>query len=113
MRFHKKIRCATGILAVLFAAPVFADAQNTYELTLKDHRFDPAQITVPAGQPVILHVKNLDAQAEEFDSGDLKTEKVIAGNGVGTIHLHALKAGRYKFEGEYHEDTAQGVLIAQ
>ena len=112
MRFHKKIRCATGILAV-FAAPVFADTQNTYELTLKDHRFDPAQITVSAGQPITLHVKNLDAPAEEFDSGDLKTEKVIAGNGVGIIHIQALKAGRYKFEGEYNEDTAHGVIIAQ
>ncbi len=83
------------------------------EVTIKDHRFEPAEITVPAGQAVRLHVRNLDASAEEFDSPALKVEKVIAANGAAIVHLRPLKPGRYAFTGEYHEDTARGTVVAQ
>lgn len=101
-------------VVALAAIPAFAaDDAATFELMLKDHRFTPAEIKVPAGKPITLHVKNGDSTAEEFDSDDLTVEKVITPGATGTIHLHALNAGRYKFEGEYHEDTAQGVLVAE
>lgn len=112
MKFKATI-ILSAALAALNATSVLADEQSIYELTIKDHRFDPAEIKVPAGTPIVLHIKNLDADAEEFDSDDLKTEKVVAGKGEGTIHIKPLKAGTYKFEGEYHEDTAKGVLIVE
>jgi hypothetical protein len=83
------------------------------ELTIKDHKFTPSEIHVPANKPTILVVKNQDQTAEEFDSSDLKVEKVIAGGQQGTIRLRPLAQGRYAFEGEYHSDTAQGVVIAE
>jgi hypothetical protein len=58
-------------------------------------------------------VHNQDATAEEFDSSALKTEKVIAGGSTGTVRLRPLGAGKYPFMGEYHADTAQGVVIAE
>lgn len=83
------------------------------ELTISNHRFDPSELDVPAGQRFTIHVRNLDPTAEEFDSSDLKVEKVIGPNGEGTIHIHPLAPGRYKFMGEYHESTARGVVIAK
>ena len=82
-------------------------------LTLKDHRFTPAELRVPAGQPLEIVVTNADPLADEFDSSDLKVEKVIAGGQSGTVRIHPLAAGRYTFAGEYHAATAQGVLIAE
>lgn len=102
------------IAAVLgaFAAPALADEQ-TIEVTIKDHRFAPAEIHVPQGKPVTLKVTNQDSTPEEFDSTALKVEKVIVGGTYGTIHLRPLGPGRYPFMGEYHSDTAQGVVISE
>jgi hypothetical protein len=82
-------------------------------VTLKGHRFAPAEIKVPANQPVVLNVTNADNVAEEFDSTALKVEKVIAGGQSGLVRIHPLRPGRYPFMGEYHSATAQGVVIAQ
>lgn len=102
------------VLAFAAAAMVaVADEPPTIAVTLKDHRFSPAEIHVPTGKPVILKVTNEDSTPEEFDSTALQVEKVIVGGAYGTIHLRPLGPGRYKFMGEYHSDTAQGVVISE
>ena len=88
-------------------------ADDSFTLTIKDHRFDPAQLDVPAGRKLKLIVKNLDPTPEEFESRDLKREKVIAGKAQALITIGPLKPGTYKFVGEYHESTAQGQIVAK
>lgn len=88
-------------------------AAQPLQLVIENHQFTPSEITVPANQAVEIEVVNKDAQAEEFDSSDLKVEKVIAGKDSGTVRLHPLTPGRYSFIGEYHSDTAKGVVIAK
>jgi hypothetical protein len=90
-----------------------AEEPAQIQVKLKDHRFDPAEIHVPTGKPTVLVVTNEDPTAEEFDSTALKVEKVIVGGHYGTIRLRPLGPGRYPFMGEYHADTAQGVVIAE
>ncbi len=89
------------------------NADGQIEVILKDHRFTPAEIHVPAGKRVQLLVKNRDATADEFDSTSLKVEKVIGGGMEGVVRLRALDPGRYPFMGEFHSETAQGVVIAE
>src|SRR5579862_3379516 len=95
------------------AAPAAAKDPVARELVISNHRFDPAEIEVPAGQAAVIHIRNLDATAEEFDSSALKVEKVIGGHGEGTIHVRPLAPGRYEFMGEYHPGTARGVVVAK
>ena len=102
---------AGAALAVALCGTAFA--AGPVSVTLKDHRFTPAQITVPANQPIVIHLTNQDATAEEFDSTALEVEKVVAGNSEGDVHIRALSPGKYPFMGEYHSTTAQGVVIAQ
>ncbi|HZP09835.1 cupredoxin domain-containing protein [Methyloceanibacter sp.] len=92
------------------AAPAFAD---DFSVIIQNHRFEPAEIHVPADRPIALHVDNQDAGAEEFESQGLDVEKVIAGGQSATIKLGPLDPGRYEFYGEYHEDTAKGVIVAE
>ena len=99
--------------AACLAFPAVARAEPAIDVTIKDHRFTPAEIHVPAGKPATLNIKNEDATAEEFDSSALKVEKVIGGGKEGAVRLRPLDPGRYPFVGEYHEDTAQGVVIAE
>ena len=96
----------------LTVTPALA-ADNAYTLTIKDHRFEPAQLDVPAGKKLTLLIKNLDPTPEEFESHDLKREKVIPGKGQATISIGPLKPGTYKFFGEFHEKTAQGQMVAK
>lgn len=100
-------------LAVLAIARVALAAPAAISVTIKDHRFIPSEVHVKAGQPTDLNIKNEDPLAEEFDSTALKVEKVVGGGQQGTVHLRPLDPGRYPFMGEYHPDTAQGVVIAQ
>jgi plastocyanin len=106
------MRLLAAVLMFGLASIAWAD-DPTFEITIKDHKFDPAEITVPVGQKIKLVVKNDDASAEEFESKALNREKVIAGKSQATIFVGPLKAGEYKFVGEYHEKTAVGKLIAK
>ncbi len=95
------------------SAVAMADAPPRFDLTIKDHKFEPAELAVPANKLFIVTIKNLDATAEEIESRELQIEKVIAAHGEGTLHVHALDVGRHDFIGEYHSDSAKGAFIAQ
>jgi plastocyanin len=81
-------------------------------LVIRDHKFEPAEITVPAGKKLKLVIDNQDATAEEFESYELNREKVVPPKGQVTLFIGPLKPGRYPFFGDFHKETAKGVLIA-
>ncbi len=102
------------ILLFALLLPLAGHAADTdVTLQIKDHRFQPAEIVVPAGKKIRILVENLDTTPEEFESHDLNREKVIAGHGSTTIYIGPLPAGRYTFMGEFHPDSAHGVITAQ
>src|SRR5476649_744135 len=101
----------TVIALLSFAlAPARADE---LVLTIKDHKFSPAEIKVPANQRVEITVINDDTTPEEFESKAMKVEKVIPGKSKGVVRIGPLKPGRYPFVGEFHEATAKGVVVAE
>jgi hypothetical protein len=101
-----------GLAILLVLTPAAARADD-FTLTIKDHHFTPAELKVPANKRVKITVINNDATPEEFESKPLKIEKVIPGKTKGIVRVGPLKPGRYPFVGEYHEDTAKGVVIAE
>jgi hypothetical protein len=100
------------LLLIALLLPLTAHATD-YMLTIKDHQFQPAELKVPSGTKIKLLIENQDATPEEFDSYSLNREKVITGHGTATIYIGPLTPGRYPFTGEFHETTAQGVMVAQ
>ena len=90
-----------------------AAAPQDYAVIIKNHRFEPAEIIVPAGQKIKLVVDNQDATPEEFESHVMNREKVIPGRSKASIWIGPLEPGSYDFVGEYHEDTARGKVIAK
>ena len=103
---------ASALLMASFLLPGAAMAAE-YTLVIKNHRFEPSELTVPAGKRVKLVIDNRDATAEEFESHDLRREKIVPGNSKGVVWVGPLPVGKYHFYGEFHEDTAQGNLIAK
>ncbi len=98
-------------LPILCAGP--AVAADGYMLSIKDHQFEPTEIEIPAGQKVTLTVKNLDPTPEEFESIDMRREKVVAGGQEITVFVGPLRPGRYEFFGDFNPTTARGHIVAK
>ena len=101
------------LIVALGIAPLARAETPQFALVLQNHRFVPAELQVPAGKRVKLVIENRDPTPEEFDSYDLRREKVIAGNSKGEVWVGPLDPGSYSFMGEYHAETAKGRLIAK
>jgi plastocyanin len=111
----KRILPAAAIaLALLaFISGAFAADNASVRIVIKDHRFTPSEVVVPAGQRVELMIENHDATPEEFESDDLRREKIVVGKGRISVWVGPLPAGTYSFYGEYNKKIAQGKLIAK
>lgn len=109
----KTILFAIALSAGLLASLPALAADNQFNLVIKNHRFQPEQLTVPAGKRIKLIVDNQDPTPEEFESHSLRREKVIPGNSKGTVWIGPLPAGNYGFFGDFHQATAKGQIIAK
>lgn len=89
-----------------------AGAQD-FTITIKNHRFEPAELRVPAKKRFTVNVVNDDPTPEEFESRLMKVEKIIPGKSKALIRIGPLDPGRYNFIGEFNADTAKGVMIAE
>lgn len=106
-------RILAGSLLALFSVVVLAEEKPEFTLVIKDHKFQPAELTIPAGKKVVLIVDNQDPTPEEFESHELNREKVIPGNTKAKIFVGPLEPGTYPFFGEFHMDSALGKLIVK
>src|SRR5258707_15162404 len=88
-----------------------ADDATRVSVTLKDHKFSPAEPSAPAGKPIVIDVSKLDSTPSEFESKTLRVEKVVPAGGKASIQVRPLSAGRYRFFDDYHEDTTEGFLV--
>jgi len=98
-------------LGLLCMAPALqAEDAVTLNISMKDHRFQPAELHAPAGKPIMIIVKNLDPAPAEFESNMLRVEKVVTGGGTITMRIRPLEPGRYRFFDDFHPET-QGFLV--
>ncbi len=102
---------AIALAISLGAGPAWAQA--TASLTIRNHQFEPETLEVPAGQKIELTVINADATPEEFESGDLRREKVVAANSRITVYVGPLRPGAYEFFGDFNPKTARGHIVAK
>jgi hypothetical protein len=100
-----------GVLT-LSGSPGSACAQE-FTVTIKNHQFEPTELRVPAGKRVTIYVVNDDPTPEEFESISMKVEKIIPGKSKGLVRIGPLTPGRYDFFGDFNQDTAKGVVIAE
>ena len=98
----------TGASVALAGASASPQVVN---LTLKDHRFIPEIITIPAGRRVKIDFTNQDPTADDFDSDDLHVDKDIGPHGRVAFFVGPLKPGTYAFKGELHAATAHGTVV--
>ena len=101
-----------GTAVLLASERANAQQSASIAISVKDHRFQPSQITAPANRPISIKVKNLDTAPMEFESTSLRVEKVIAPGSEGAVNVRALAPGRYEFFDDFHQQT-RGVLVVE
>jgi hypothetical protein len=109
----RSLLALTGFAILAGAGPQAQAQEQSFPLTIKNHRFEPAELEVPADAKVKLLVKNEDATAEEFESSSLHREKVVPAGKEIVIMIGPLKPGRYEFIGDFNRATAHGAIIVK
>ncbi len=105
---------SAGVAAVLaMAVAGTAQAAETLQLVLKDHGFAPATVQAPANERFRIEVTNQDSTPSEFESTDLRVEKIVVPGGKIGVMAGPLKPGTYAFFDDYHPDSAKGVVVVQ
>ena len=89
-------------------SPAAASETDTtvVEMTMKDYAYEPADVTVPAGEPVTLNIKNTGTVEHYFVVGD-----TIASDGEGVranLFRDVSLEKRKQTKGEHEEDDGEG-----
>ena len=104
-------RTIVAALVLLGATPALADAAPI-SITLRDHQFVPAEVSVPVGVKVELQISNQQTNPAEFESTSLHREKIVTPGGAISVYVGPLDAGRYEFFDDFHPAT-RGFLVAK
>ncbi|MCK6437902.1 cupredoxin domain-containing protein [Rivihabitans pingtungensis] len=110
MKFASLLIGGLGLAACLGAQ---AADMPTLRLELKDGVLNPARIQAPAGVKFRLEIVNTGKTPVEFESTQLRKEKVLAPGAQSSVVIQPLTPGEYKFFDEFHMNTAQGVIVAK
>ena len=111
-KISSKISSIFAITLMMTTFNVWA-VEPEYKIIIKDHKFSPQNLEIPANKKVKLIIENQDDTAEEFESFDLNREKIVKGKKSIVVFVGPLKSGTYKYFGEFHSKTAQGTIAAK
>jgi hypothetical protein len=113
-RKYKLVTASLAMAAGWFVSAGAAQAADlpTFKLEMNDGKLNPARIEVPAGQRFKIEVHNIGKGAAEFESIQLRKEKVLAPGADSFVVIAPLDKGEYKFFDDFHQ-SAQGVIVAK
>lgn len=109
----RKTLISALLLAGVSASPAFGVEEVTVQLVAKDGKFFPAELVVPSGKKIRIEISNAGKDPVEFESTDLRKEKVLAPGGKSVVVIVPQQPGRYKFFDDFHQATAQGALVVK
>jgi hypothetical protein len=92
--------------------PAHAADDPTFPIEFKDGTVTPTRIEVPAKTRFRLELKNTGKTPAEFESNEMKKEKVLAPGSTSSLIIRSLDPGEYKFFDDFHQQ-ARGVIVAK
>jgi hypothetical protein len=102
---------ACGVSLALGAA-FTSRADDGIVIAIKDGKFVPSEIAVPAGAKVKLIVRNQDKSMSEFESTEFHREKTVGPGQEISLFVGPLDAGKYEFFDDFHPQN-RGHLVAK
>lgn len=101
-----------AVAATATATVARADDAVTVKLEMADGKLTPARIEVPAGKRIRIEVRNAGKGAAEFESVELRKEKVLAPGADSVVVIAPQTPGEYKFFDDFHQ-SARGVIVVK
>ncbi|HEV3114688.1 MAG TPA: cupredoxin domain-containing protein [Candidatus Binataceae bacterium] len=100
-------------ITLLPQTSISADADTIFEIKAEGGRFNPAQLEVAPNQPFKVHVTSAEKTPIEFESFELRRERVVRPGETITVNMPGLSSGTYKFFDDFHRDTPQGAIVVK
>lgn len=107
------LRAALPVVVLACSALAALADEPTFKIDIKDGVITPLEIEVPANTRIRLEVTNSGTSPTEFESVQLKKEKVIAGGNSSVMVIRTLDAGTYDFFDDFHIDKPHAKIIAK
>lgn len=117
MANRMSVRCGAllGALALVIvgSSGVSAAEDPVFRIEFKDGAMSPREIEVPANTRIKLDLVNGGDTPAEFESMELRKEKVLAPHSSSALIIRTLAPGRYEFFDDFHPGSPPAVLIAK
>ncbi|MHB1220252.1 MAG: cupredoxin domain-containing protein [Alphaproteobacteria bacterium] len=98
---------------VVAATPARAEDLPTFKVEMKDGVITPLRLEVPADKPFKIELHNTGATPVEFESLELRKEKVVAPGAVSFVVIKRVSPGEYKFFDDFHPKAPQVIVVAK
>ncbi len=90
-----------------------AGGEATFHIEFNDGRVTPRRLEVPANRRLVLELVNKGKSPAEFESHELRKEKVLAPDSNSVLVIHELDPGEYDFFDDFHPGAPPAVLVAK
>ena len=80
-------------------------------ITIKGGKFNPSDVTAPAGKKFKIVVRNQDSTPAEFESSDFHREKVVPAGGEISLFVGPLDPGTYEFFDDFHPEDRGHLIV--
>lgn len=95
------------------AAIAWAEEEPVFTIEFNDGTVSPLRIEVPANRRFQLQLRNNGVTPAEFESSELRKEKVLAPKSTSILVFRTLDPGEYPFFDDFHPDAPKAVLVAK
>lgn len=92
---------------------VYAAEKHTVYLEINNGEFIPPVLNVPTNKIIRIKISNIGNQPAEFESTQLRKEKVLAPGASSVVIIAPLRQGTYTFFDDFHLENLHGKIIAK
>lgn len=110
---HFSALCVLGVFLLLGAAATSRADDPVFRIEFNDGKVTPQRLEVPANTRFKLELHNVGKTPAEFESRELRKEKVLGPGASSFIVIRRLDPGEYDFFDDFHLDAPPAVLIAK
>lgn len=107
------LRTLLAMLLAALAGAALAGEPATFTVVMKDGRFAPPRLKVPAGKRIKLVIRNEGSGPAEFESAELRVEKVLVAGASSFVVIHRLRPGTYRFVDDFRPSGPGMLVIAK
>lgn len=100
-------------ISFFMACQAIAAEKYTIELEMKNGDLIPRVLEVPAKTIIRIKITNAGTEPAEFESTQLRKEKVLAPGASSVVVIAPLKPGTYSFFDDFHLSHPKGEIIAK